>query len=55
MEKKLIGRSFRKFGSTSRGCPLFENLENAVPFVTGSCRKFKPGVLVKWEVPYMQI
>ena len=32
---------------------IFENLgihrENAVPFGTGSCRKFKPDVLIEWN------
>ena len=26
MERKFPGRNFRKFGYTSRGCPLFQNL-----------------------------
>ena len=26
-------------------------LKNAVPFATGSCRKFKPEVWVEWKVP----
>ena len=30
---------------------FLEILENAVPFVSGSCRKFKPDVLVEWKVP----
>ena len=25
--------------------------KNAVPFATGSCRKFKPEVLVEWKAP----
>ena len=28
-------------------------LENAVPFATGSCQKFKPDVLVEWKAPTM--
>ena len=28
-----------------------EILENAVLFTTGSCRKFKPDVLLEWKVP----
>jgi len=24
-ERKLLGKSYRKFGCSSRGCPLFEN------------------------------
>ena len=30
-----------------------EILENAVPFATGSCQKFKPDVLVEWKAPTM--
>ena len=30
---------------------LKKNLENAVPFITGSCREFKPDVLGEWEAP----
>ena len=26
-------------------------LGNTVPFATGSCRKFKPDVLVEWKAP----
>ena len=26
--------------------------KNAVPFATGSCRKFKPEVLVEWKAPW---
>ena len=26
--------------------------KNAVPFATGSCRKFKPEVLVEWKAPF---
>ena len=28
-----------------------EILENAVPFASGSCRKFKPEELVEWKAP----
>ena len=41
-EGKLLGKSYRKFGCNSRGCPLFENFGKCCPFATGSCRKFKP-------------
>ena len=51
MERKLARKIFRKFRYASRGCPLLEILENAVPFATASCRKFKPHVLVKWKAP----
>ena len=44
---KHSGKIFPKFGYTSRGCPLF--FENAVPFATGNCRKFRPEVLVEWK------
>ena len=30
---------------------LLQIFENAVPFATGSCRKFKPDVLVEWKAP----
>ena len=30
-----------------------EILENAVPFATGSCQKFKPDVFVEWKAPTM--
>ena len=39
-EKKLLGKSYWKFGCNSRGCPLFENFGKYSS--TGSCRKFKP-------------
>ena len=48
MERKLSEKNFRvgyRFSS------FLEILENAVPFATGSCRKFKPDVLVEWKVP----
>ena len=32
---------------------FLEILENAVPFATGSCQKFKPEVLVEWKAPTM--
>ena len=62
MERKFPGKFFRKFEYTSRGCPLFLEMsenrhyrcsqpKNAVPFATGSCRKFKPEVLVEWKAP----
>ena len=28
-------------------------LEKAVPFATGSCRKFKPDILVEWKAPFI--
>ena len=30
---------------------VLEILEDAVPFATGSCRKFKEDVLGEWKVP----
>ena len=53
---------FRKFGYTSRGQSSFLEMsenrhywcsqpKNAVPFPTGSCRKFKPELLVEWKAP----
>ena len=32
-----------------------EILKNAVPFATGSCRKFKPDFLVEWKAPRTSI
>ena len=38
---------------------IFENLgkhrENAVPFATGSCRKFKPDVLIEWNGAHAKV
>ena len=48
MERKLPEKNFLvgyRFSS------FLVILENAVPFATGSCRKFKPDVLVEWKVP----
>ena len=50
MERKLPGINFRKIGYTSRGCPVFGNF--APSFAPGSCRKFKPNVLVEWKALY---
>ena len=49
---KLNGKktSEKKFPK-NLGIPREEILENAVPFATGSCRKFKPQVLVEWKAP----
>ena len=46
-EKKTSEKKFPK----NLGIPREEILENAVPFATGSCRKFKPEVLVEWKAP----
>lgn len=53
--KKLIGRSFRKFVSTSWGCPPFENFGKCCYICYWKLPKFKPDVLVEWKAPYMQI
>ena len=59
MERKLPGRNFRKFGFTSRGCPVcLETSGNADPFTTAkSCRKFKPRKfwLPKCKVPEIYV
>ena len=35
-----------------QSCPLFlKTLKNAISFVTGSCRKLRPDVLVEWIAP----
>ena len=31
---------------------FLEILENVVTFATGSCRKFKPDILVEWKTPH---
>ena len=43
----------RKFGYTSRGCPLFWKFWKMLfhSGATGSCRKFKEDVLGEWKVP----
>ena len=47
MERNYFEKIFEKFGSTSPGCRVcLGTSENADPFTTGSCREFKPEVLV---------
>ena len=52
MERKLLGKHFRKFGHTSRGCPLFWKFWK-MPFYSllEIERKFKQDFLVEWKVP----
>ena len=46
--KKTSGRKFSKIWVyLARLSSFLEILENAVPFTTGSCRKFKPDFLVE--------
>ena len=51
MERKLPGKNFPNLGIPREVVFFWESLENAVPFATGSCRKFKPDVLVEWKAP----
>ena len=51
MEKKS-GKIFSKIWVyLARLSSFLGILENAVPFDTGSCLKFKPDVLVEWKAP----
>ena len=54
MERTLPEKKNRKFEHTSRGCPFFlEILQiSAVPFATGTCRKFKADVLGEWKLKH---
>ena len=46
-KENYLEKSFEKFGFTSRGCRVCLGTSgNADPLPTGSCRKFKPEVLV---------
>ena len=50
MERKLLGKKFSKILGKSREVVLFLVIfRNAVPFRSGSCRKFKPEILVEWK------
>lgn len=53
MKRKLSKiKKIRKFGTTSRGCPLFGNFGKCSSIsTTGSCLKFKPDVLFEWKAP----
>ena len=49
---KLNGKKTSgKLGINREVTSFFEILENAVPFATESCLKFKPDFLVKWKAP----
>ena len=54
MEKKLPGKISKIFVYLAKLSSFLEILENAVPFATGSCRKFKPDVSIKWKAPKIQ-
>ena len=46
-KEDYLEKIFEKFGSTSQGCRVCLGTSgNADPFTTGSCRKFKPEVMV---------
>ena len=52
MEKKTSGKKFSKIWVyLARLSPFWEILENAVPFTTGSWRKFKLDFLVELKAP----
>ena len=54
MERKLPRNKFVKnFGLPREIVFFFRNFGNAVLFVTGSCRKFKPDVLLEWKAPLL--
>ena len=44
-------KNFENLGIPREVALFLEILENAVPFAPGSCRKFKPDVLVEWKAP----
>ena len=51
MEKKS-GKIFPKIWVYLARLSSFLGIsENAVPFTTGSCLRFKPDVLVEWKAP----
>ena len=54
MEKKLPGKISKIFVYLAKLSSFLEILENAVPFATGSWRKFKPDVSIKWKAPKIQ-
>ena len=45
-ERKLPGNNFRSLGI---------HRKNAAPFDTGSCRKFKPDVLIEWNGAHAKV
>ena len=54
MERKLPGKISKIFVYLAKLSSFLEILENAVSFATGSCRKFKPEVLIEWKAPKIQ-
>ena len=57
MERKLprkISTIFEYLAKLSSFGYFLDILENAVSFATGSCRKFKPDVLIEWKAPKIQ-
>ena len=51
--KKTSRKTFPTIWVNLARLPSFlEILENVVTFATGSCRKFKPDVLVEWKTPH---
>jgi len=49
LNKKKNNRNFRKFGYSSRGCPLFGHFGKAIPFTGGNVRKLKQDCFVCME------
>ena len=54
MERKFPGKKVSKISVyLVRLSSFLGILEKAVPFATGSCRKFKPDILVEWKAPFI--
>ena len=52
--KKIPGKKVSKIWVyLVRLSSFLKILEKAVPFATGSCRKFKPDILVEWKAPFI--
>ena len=51
--KKTSRKTLPKiWANLARPSSFLEILEKVVTFATGSCRKFKPDVLVEWKTPH---
>ena len=54
MERKFPGKKVSKIWVyLVRLSSFLEILGKAVPFATGSCRKFKPDILVEWKALFI--
>ena len=54
MEENIREKISKIFVYLAKLSSFFGILENAVPFATGSCRKFKADVLIEWKEPKIQ-